>query len=149
MQRGTIRPVAIGVFWRGDEILVFRGRDTVSGATFYRPLGGGIEFGEYGHEALEREMQEEIGAEITNARYLGTIENIFGYQGAQGHEIVLVYGARFSDRRFYERDRFYAREDDGTLWETLWKPLADFQDGHTRLVPSGLLEMLMGDGGAA
>ena len=42
----AIRPIAICVLRRHDEILVIEGRDESRDLTFYRPLGGGIEFGE-------------------------------------------------------------------------------------------------------
>jgi len=40
-----IRPLAIYLFRDGDRILVGEGNDPVKRETFYRPLGGGIEFG--------------------------------------------------------------------------------------------------------
>ena len=52
MNDGQIRPLALGVVWRGAEILVFEGYDHVKDETFYRLLGGGIEFGERGHEIV-------------------------------------------------------------------------------------------------
>jgi NADH pyrophosphatase NudC (nudix superfamily) len=62
-----IRPIAIGIFRRDDRILVFESRERDSrGRIFYRPLGGSIEFGEYGDQALTRELREELGAEIEN-----------------------------------------------------------------------------------
>ncbi len=41
-----IRALAIGVIRRGDELLVYEGHDASKNKTFYRPLGGGIDFGE-------------------------------------------------------------------------------------------------------
>jgi len=57
----VIRPIAICVIRRRDEILVFESRDTVKNETFYRPLGGGINFGEHSKDAVRREIFEEIG----------------------------------------------------------------------------------------
>jgi ADP-ribose pyrophosphatase YjhB (NUDIX family) len=71
-----IRTIAIGIFRRGDSIFVVEGYDPNKGETFFRPLGGEIEFGERGSEALAREMREETGLEVENVRYLGTCENI-------------------------------------------------------------------------
>lgn len=71
-----IRAIAIGVIRRGDEILVYEGHDPSNGETFHRTLGGGIDFGETGVEALAREFREEIGCDLEDARYLGTLENI-------------------------------------------------------------------------
>jgi len=100
MQTKRIRPLALGIFRRADTLLVFEGYDPVKGQVFYRPLGGGIEFGERGAEALAREMREEIGAEVANLRYLGLCENIFTNAGEIGHELVLLYigNVTFQDR---------------------------------------------------
>lgn len=46
-----IRPIAIGIFRRGDSILVELGQDPATGEHFCRPPGGEIEFGEDGAAA--------------------------------------------------------------------------------------------------
>ena len=104
MGKHKIRPLAIGIFRRDDRILVCEGYDPVKQQAFYRPLGGGIEFGERGAEAVVRELCEEIGAEMTNPHYLGTLENLFTYNGKPGHEIVLVFAVQLTDPGLYERE---------------------------------------------
>ena len=47
-----IRPIALAVPRRGDDLLVFEGHDPTKGQTFYRPLGGGIDFGETAEAAV-------------------------------------------------------------------------------------------------
>ncbi len=141
MKNGQIRTIVLGIFQHEGRLLVFEGYDPIRGITFYRPLGGGIEFGEYGHQALVREMREEIGAEIADVRYLGTIENIFTHAGKQGHEIVLLYEARFIDPAFYQQSALTGAEDNGAPLTVSWKPLADFENGAF-LVPIELLELL-------
>ena len=138
----TIRPLAIGIFRRGDEILVFEGTDPVKGETFYRPLGGAIEFGEYGHQALAREVREEIGLGIDDVYYLGLSENIFVYDGEMGHEIVLIYEGTLVDDAVYEIDAFTGHEDDGTPFKVVWRSLEAFRRGEAPLYPTGLLELL-------
>ena len=126
------------------KLLVFEGQSyhPLEDPYFYRPLGGGIEFGEYGAQAIVREMREEIGAEITNVRYLGLSENIFTHIGERGHEIVLLFEAEFVDRSFYERDDLIVTEAPPTTFRALWKPLADFADGRMPLYPYGLVRIL-------
>ncbi len=40
-----IRPLVICLFWQGQRILVAKGYDPLKREQFFRPLGGGIEFG--------------------------------------------------------------------------------------------------------
>jgi 8-oxo-dGTP pyrophosphatase MutT (NUDIX family) len=142
-----IRPIAIGIFRRDDRILVFESRERDSrGRIFYRPLGGSIEFGEYGDEALARELREELGAEIENVRYLGLNENLFrAPDGQRAHEIVLVYEADLVDRTLYDKSELLVTEDTGDTFKAFWKSLAFFQRGEAPLYPNGLLELLMDD----
>lgn len=144
MKPGTIRPLALCVVRRGDAVLVFEGGDRVDGTTFYRLLGGGIEFGERGHQAAAREMREEMGVEVERMRYLGMLENIFTFEGAAGHEIALIYEGEFADVSLYARDEMTASEPDGTTWRVLWLPLEDARAGRALLYPNGLLELLDG-----
>jgi len=145
-----IRPIALAIVRRGghihrdDQILVFESRERNSeGQIFYRPLGGTIEFGEYGDQALVREMREELGAEIENVRYLGLCENLFhAPDGRAAHEIALLYGADLADTSLYEKEEMLATEDSGQTFRVLWKSLATFQGGDAPLYPNGLLELL-------
>jgi 8-oxo-dGTP pyrophosphatase MutT (NUDIX family) len=143
MGPGRIRVLALCVIRRRDDLLVFEGHDPTKRQTFYRPLGGGIEFGELGHHAATRELREELGAELVSVRYLATLENIFTYDGRPGHEIVRLYEADLADAAFYAREDMVGQEDDGTAIRVLWKPLADFGDGQAPLYPEGLLELLL------
>jgi 8-oxo-dGTP pyrophosphatase MutT (NUDIX family) len=140
---GQIRPLALGIFWRDKQILVFEGHAPLTQEAYYRPLGGAIEFGEYGPQALAREIREELGAEVKDLQYLGLRENIFDYAGEMGHEIVLVYEGQLADRKIYERDRLTAHEDDGSPIEVVWKSIEFFRRGEAPLYPNGLLELLL------
>lgn len=141
--KGQIRPIAIGIFRRDDQILVFEGYDPACDETFYRPLGGAIEFGEYGHQALAREVREEIDAEVKNLRYLGLSENLFTFGGGEGHEIVLIYEGDLVGDAIYEQEEVMGREDDGSPLKVVWAPLARFQRDEAPLYPDGLLELLL------
>jgi 8-oxo-dGTP pyrophosphatase MutT (NUDIX family) len=138
-----IRPLALGIVWRGDDLLVFEGYDHVKDETFYRPLGGGIEFGERSQEALRREFREEVGAELASVHYLTTLENIFVCNGQRGHEIILVYEVSLAERSFYGREIFEVHEENETL-TARWMPLRQFQTGGLSLYPDGLFELLTG-----
>ena len=140
-----IRPLALAVNSRGDEILVEEGRDEKKGETFFRLLGGGIEFGGAGADALRRELGEELRVEVEVGRFLGAVENLFTYEGEPGHEIALVYECRLGGREPYERDEWEISEPVGgrsLLHRLAWKPVASFADGRELLYPDGALELL-------
>jgi 8-oxo-dGTP pyrophosphatase MutT (NUDIX family) len=141
MREEKIRSIAICICRDGERILVAEGHDSKKGQTFYRPLGGTIEFGERGEETVRREFREEIGAEVSGIRYLGMLENIFTYEGRRGHEIVLVYDGRLSDRSLYEKDIILGNEL-GTPFKAVWKRLDEFGPGRPPVYPDGLLELI-------
>ena len=95
-----------------------------------------------GEEAAVREIREELGAEITGLRLLGTTENIYTFNGRPGHEVVFLYEAHLADSSLYDNDSISATESDGSAIKVLWKPLADFRTGESILYPDGLLELL-------
>lgn len=143
-RKRRIRPLALCVFRREDKIFVSRGYDAHKAQTFYRPIGGKIEFGERGRDAVIRETREELGVEVTKLRYLGALENIFSYESQPGHEIVLIFDGKFSDPAMNRDELRIQGVDDGEiLYEASWKPLDFFREpAAPPLYPAGLLEML-------
>lgn len=111
---------------------------------FYRPLGGGIEFGESSAETIRRELMEEINVEVKedSLRYLGAVENIFTFNGKPGHEIVLIYDGAFKDPEFYAQAVIRGQEANGEEICAVWKSIDKFGEGKSILYPTGLLEML-------
>lgn len=138
-----IRPLAICVFSHQDKILVFEGYDPAKDEIFYRPLGGGIEFGEHSIDTIHRELMEEIGAKVKELVYLGTLENIFTFNETPGHEIVQVYDGTLVESRLYEQALIQGHEDEADeTMKVLWKSLDEFGPGNSILYPDGLLELL-------
>ena len=138
-----IRPLAICLFSHNDKILVSEEHDPAKGETFYRPLGGGIEFGEHSMDTIRRELMEEIGAQVKDLVYLGTIENIFTFNGIPGHEIVQVYDGVLVESGLYEQAVISGYEADVNLSiKVMWKDLDEFGSGKSILYPQGLLELL-------
>jgi len=150
MKRGKVRPLAVCVIIEGGNILVQEGFDNVKKDVFYRPLGGKIKFGELGSETVIRELFEEIKAEINDIRYLGTLENIFTYNGDDGHEIVLIYSGRINNRNLLTNKTFFGYESDGEPIKAVWLPLTNFykngqvipNDQNRPLYPDGILELI-------
>jgi 8-oxo-dGTP pyrophosphatase MutT (NUDIX family) len=143
MKKKRIRPLAICVFRRNNKILVAEGYDSVKDEHFYRPLGGGIEFGEYSEETIRRELLEEIGAEVCELKYLGTLENVYVFNGTPGHEIIQIYDGVLRNARLYEQAVIVGQElgmDDS--FRAVWKHIDEFGDGKSILYPTGLLKLL-------
>ncbi|MGF7238377.1 MAG: NUDIX hydrolase [Frankia sp.] len=137
---GRIRPTALAIVRRGDDLLVYQGNDPALGETFYRPLGGGIEFGEKADEAVRREMREELAVELSQVSLLSIMENIFELFGRPHHEIVFLFEARIDNPAVYEPG-FIGEILDDPL-PVLWKPLDAFSSGRDILYPRGLLDIL-------
>lgn len=138
-----IRSIAICVFRKDDRILVFEGYDPTKKQTFYRPLGGGIEFGETAEETVRREMKEEINAEVGDVRFLGVLENIFTFDGNSYHEIVMIHDGVLKESGLYEQAVIVGHEADvEESFKAMWKSLNAFGEGKFILYPDGLLELL-------
>jgi 8-oxo-dGTP pyrophosphatase MutT (NUDIX family) len=138
---GEIRVIALGLIRDDERIFISEGYDPVKQDTFYRALGGGVDFGETSLEALQREFQEEIQAELTNIRYLCCIENLFTFNGKPGHEIIQLYQCDFVDPKLYQIERTVFAEGDRKK-AALWVEINRFKSGELRLVPEVFLDYL-------
>jgi 8-oxo-dGTP pyrophosphatase MutT (NUDIX family) len=147
---GEIRVIVLGLIRSGDgfanakseRIFVSEGYDPTKQETFYRALGGGVDFGETSQVALEREFQEEIQADLTNIKYLGCIENLFTFNGRQGHEIIQLYQCDFADPKFYQLESLTFSESPTHKHRALWIDIARFKSGELRLVPEVFFDYL-------
>ena len=136
---GKIRVLALGLIRDGGRIFISIGYDPAKQQTFYRAMGGGVDFGETSTDALQREFQEEIQAELRNIRYLGCLENLFNFNGKQGHEILQVYQCDFVDPKFYELEQLVFAEGERKK-TALWVEISRFTSGELKLVPEQFLD---------
>jgi ADP-ribose pyrophosphatase YjhB (NUDIX family) len=136
------RPIVICLFRHNGKILGCEGTDTVKNETFYRPAGGMIEFQEKAENALRREIKEETGEDITNIKYLTTIENIFTYEGKSGHEIILIFDAEFVNKNLYEEEAIKISESNDVWCYAYWKNPDEFGEGKLRLYPDNLKQVI-------
>jgi ADP-ribose pyrophosphatase YjhB (NUDIX family) len=141
--RGWARPVAVGVVRRGGALLVLEGYDRVKGETFWRLPGGTIEFGELGADAVVREFREELGVEMRAGAYLGTVENLFRWEGLDGHELVRVYELEPVDEGLLEADEWPVVEPGLATRAAIWRR-PDEMGAH--LYPGGARELLLRTG---
>ncbi|HEY9623347.1 MAG TPA: NUDIX hydrolase [Crinalium sp.] len=133
-----IRVLALGIIQDGDRIFISEGYDPTTQQTFYRALGGGVDFGETSLDALQREFIEEIQAELTNIHYLGCLENLFVFNGEPGHELLQLFRCDFADPKFYQLDSLTFQEGDRSK-TALWVEIERFRSGELRLVPEQFL----------
>lgn len=126
----------------GEELLVERyTRD----GPFYRPIGGGIEFGEHSHETVVREFREETGYAVEPRAFLGVSENVFTFDGTSGHEVSLVYEVAFLADEPYESEIItVTKESDGSTREATWHTPAELRAYGEPCYPEGLFDLLGG-----
>lgn len=137
------RVIAICLFLDGDRFLVLHGYDGHKQSGFRRPLGGAIEYGESSEAAIRREIREELGCDVLDPVLLGVLENVFTYEGEQGHEIVFVFDGVLADGDLYRRAEIaFTETPGGPPQRASWMTLADFAHGEPRLVPEGIVEII-------
>ena len=134
-----IRPIALGLAIKNNKLLVSEGFDKVKNETFYRCLGGGIEFLEKSEEALKREFLEEINVDITVKNFLGISENIFTYQGKKAHELILFYSIEISDENYQEE---YKVIDDHGETIAKWIDIDEFKNKDKILYPKEVFKYI-------
>jgi len=132
----AVRVVAIGLLRFEDRLLVAEVRNDDGSVKGWRPLGGGVEFGETSEQTLRREFLEETGFAIEIAGPPTVIENLYEHEGHTGHEIIFVYEITTSDPKAVERDRFVINENSQDVWVE-WVAVERFAAGE-RLLPDGL-----------
>jgi putative intracellular protease/amidase/ADP-ribose pyrophosphatase YjhB (NUDIX family) len=138
-----IRPLALALIRNKEgKYLFHKAHDKVKGETFYRPLGGGIEFSESGQIALEREIREELSQEVHVSELMASFENIFTFEGRRGHEIILLFPAKFKDESICERQELDIFESGVVVGKAVWRSVADIKVEGAQLYPNGIERML-------
>ena len=138
----SIRATAQAIVRRRNQILVFESRDRIKNENFYRPIGGGVEFGERGLDAVAREFLEEAGLEIQNPRLIGFLENHFVFENQKGHELVQVFLCELKDPSLLERESFSLVEGDQKLNDAVWKDIEWMCRPETRFYPDGIKDVV-------
>ena len=135
-----MRPISLVLILKNDKLFLSKGKDQVKDITFYRPLGGGIDFGETSLEAIKREIKEELGATLKNEELLKVIENIFVYNGKNGHEIIFLYKGDILEQDFYIKEKMAILDKEGMYAE--WVSISDIKNHKVRVFPEELIEFI-------
>ncbi|MFW9927543.1 MAG: NUDIX hydrolase [Candidatus Thorarchaeota archaeon] len=141
----NVRAIALCIIRNGPKFLVEYYEWPTPDDKFYRLLGGEIEYGEYGEDTVKREFREEIYAEITDIKYLGTLENIFEVNGVIGHEIVRIYEGAFTDESFYSSEVIEGIDGFESPRKVLayWKTVEQIENEGLPLYPDRLIDFLV------
>ena len=134
-----IRPIVLGLAVKDNKLLVSEGFDNVKKQTFYRCLGGGIEFLEKSTDALKREFKEEINIDIVIKDLLGISENIFTYEGKNAHELVFYYNINILGKDYKEE---YVVTDDNGQTKAVWIYINEFKNGNKILYPQEVFKYI-------
>jgi len=135
------RCIAICYIQDGSRIFVGDGFDPKKNKKFYRPLGGGVEWQETAEDAVAREFREEMGADLKELKFETIFENMFTFDGRDGHEIVLVFSAQFTDPKIYQKKVIPCVEDNGMKFNGLWIDVNE-RECDFAVYPEGLLEYI-------
>ena len=134
-----IIPIVLGIVKRDNKILVSKGYDKTKNETFYRSIGGGIEFLENSKDALKREFKEELNIDINVGEFLGISENIFTYNGKNAHELILFYNVGINDLDYKEK---YHIVDDNCETDAMWIDIDNFVNGELKMYPEEIFKYL-------
>lgn len=102
--------IARGVFLRGDCVLVNRSVNKKTGQSYCALPGGHVDPGESCAQALEREIEEELGARCAVGDLLFVTEGVYAGRkkaDTQRHELVMYFAAEFIEE---------PREENGKIW---------------------------------
>lgn len=138
--RQIVKAMAVITRPRDGALLVSEHADP-AGASFHRPLGGHVEFGERAEDTIRREFLEEIGQGLAGVRLLDVLENILTWDGATQHEIVFVYGADFSDEDAYQIAEQRIRDEADGATRVIWRAASA---SSPPLYPDGVAGLLNG-----
>lgn len=146
--RGTlgrkIRPLALALLKnKKGQMLLHKAYDSLKKETFYRPLGGGIEFRESGKMPVEREINEELRLKVTAHRLVETFENIFSYESKPGHEIVMLFETEFKDAKNYDCIEIDIVESGKVISKAVWRTVEEIRSEGSKLYPAGIEKLLL------
>ncbi len=133
-----IRPLSLGLLRsKNGKILLHCAVDSHTNDTFYRPLGGGIEFSEHSKETIQREFLEEINVAVKVGNLVKVFENVFESEGTPGDEIVFLYEIEFENSDD-EREEYEINENGKIVGKAVWRCLSQITEEGNKVYPEGI-----------
>jgi ADP-ribose pyrophosphatase YjhB (NUDIX family) len=123
------------VFLHNGRTLASKAFDKTKNEKFGRLLGGSLELRETTEEGIRREIREELGCEIENLTLLKVAENLFTYEGNQGHDIVFVFKGDLANKELYEKEIIRIVEPYAEF-DAEWISTSDILEGKIPLYPA-------------
>ena len=138
----NIQCVSHGLAIHQNRILVYKVTDRVNRKSFFRLIGGHIEFEESASEALIREFKEEIDQSIRIVKQLNTFESMFFYNGENRHEFVSLFQIEFVNELVYKQSNIIGNEGPNRTFTAEWIFIEEFKNNNKILYPPDILDYL-------
>lgn len=134
MAKQNVETIVRGILIKSNHLLVCQ--DRKSGHCFLP--GGHIEFGERAPEALQREVQEEMGVDLAVGKFIGSTEGRFTQShpkkgDVRHHEINLIFNL-IDDTNTLDPNSPPPTIEDHILFD--WLSLRDILKKDSRLLPA-------------
>ena len=131
---GQIEIKAFCLIRHDGKLLVSKGYDKTKQETFYRFLGGTVEFGETGEQAVVREIKEELGSGLIDVVRLDLIQNIFSYNNEERHQLTFLFEGTLLDESLYTQELIQII--DAPESRAVWLPIEEVLSGKAILYPT-------------
>ncbi len=127
----TMHYLARAIIQHDNKVLCVKTKDE----DYHFLPGGHIEFGESAKDALQREIQEELGLQSNVGSFLGAVEHVWPEDKKNHHEINLLFGVVLENI-----DSAQPPVSKEAHLEFCWVAISELQ--NVNMQPSPLIELI-------